>query len=154
MLVCQVESYLKILKPNHKPLVFTSYKAFSKKQRIWTSLLISFSAWLLKKSISFVIMCFRVGSRSPMTFKTKLSVTTVNSSFQVIPIFYHKELYLRYCIGLVVNIVTWSTKHLKDMRGHLPWLSAILGKYEKLTLLDTLKIHFQTFFALDQVFLI
>ena len=147
------------MKPNHKPLVFTSYKAFSKKQRIWTSLLISFSAWLLKKSISFVIMCFRVGSRSPMTFKTKLSVTTVNSSFQVIPIFYHKELYLRYCIGLVLNIVTWSMKHLKDMGGvggvgHLPWLSATLGKYKKLTLLDILKIHFQTFFALDEVFFI
>ena len=89
-LVCQVEGYLKILKLNCKPLVFTSYKAFSKKQRIGTNLLISFSAWLLKKSISFV-MCFRVRSRSPMTFKTKLSVTTVNSSFQVIPIFVIKS---------------------------------------------------------------
>ena len=29
-----------------------------------------------------------------------------------------------------------------------PWSTATLGKFEKLTLLDALKLHFQTFFAL------
>ena len=33
------------------------------------------------------------------------------------------------------------------MTGQLPWSLATWEKYEKLTLLDTLKIHFQRFFA-------
>ena len=33
--------------------------------------------------------------------------------------------------------------------GHSPWSSATLGKYEKLTVLDPLKIHFQRFFTLS-----
>ena len=84
---------------------------------------------------------FRVVSRSPLTFKTKLSVTTINESFQLLPIFCHKELLFRCCIGLVLNIVAWYMKHLKDMRKHLQWSSTTLVKYEKL--------HFQRFFALD-----
>ena len=51
-------------------------------------------------------MHFRVRSRSPVTFKTKLYVTTVNNSFQPLPIFRHKELHLRCCIGLELSIVT------------------------------------------------
>ena len=101
-----------------------------------------------------LLISLRVGSRSPITFKTKVSVTTVNYCFQLLPIFCHEELHLRCCIGLGLNIITWSMKLLKNMRGHLQWSSATLGKYEKLTLLDTLKIHFQMFFALDLVFCI
>ena len=63
-------------------------------------------------------MCFRVGSTSPVTFKTKLSITTVNNSFQLCPIFCHKELHLKCCIGLELNIVTWSKKILKGIGGH------------------------------------
>ena len=51
-------------------------------------------------------MHVRVGSRSAITFKIKLYVTTVNSSFQPLPIFCHKDLHLRVCIGLDLNIVT------------------------------------------------
>ena len=36
-------------------------------------------------------MSFRVGSRSPATFKTGLSVTTVNNRFQLVPIFVTKS---------------------------------------------------------------
>ena len=50
-------------------------------------------------------MSYRDGSRSPVTFKTKLSVRTVNNSFQLFFIFCHKELHLRRCIGLEWNIV-------------------------------------------------
>ena len=40
------------------------------------------------------------------------------------------------------------------MRGETLWLSATLGKYQKLTLLDTVKIHFQRFFRLSSLQLI
>ena len=46
-IVCQVQDYQNILKLSFRPLAFTSYKAFLKKQReVWsvTSLLASFSA--------------------------------------------------------------------------------------------------------------
>ena len=63
-------------------------------------------------------MCFRVGSTSPATFKMKLSVTTVNYSFQLFPIFCHKKLHLRCCIGLELSIVISSTKILKGTGWH------------------------------------
>ena len=53
-----------------------------------------------------VSMHFRVGSRKPVTFKIKLCVTTVNNSFQPLPIFHHEELHHRCCIGFGLNIVT------------------------------------------------
>ena len=99
-------------------------------------------------------MCFIVGSRSLVRFKTKLSVTTIDSNFHLLPIFCHKKLHLRCCIGLLLNIVTCPVKILKGIRGCLPWSTATLGKYEKLTVLDALKIHFQRFFALSWVFCI
>ena len=49
------------------------------------------------------------------------------------------------CIVLELNIVMWFTKSLKRYRGQPPWSSANLRKYEKLTLLDPLKIHCQVF---------
>ena len=55
--------------------------------------------------------------RSPVTIKTKLYVTNVNS-FQPSPIFCHKELHLRCHIGLELNTETWSTKTLKAIRRH------------------------------------
>ena len=92
---------------------------------------------------------FRVGSRSPVTFKTKLYVTTVNNSFLPLFIFCYKEHHVRCCIGLTLNIVTWSTNRYQ---GHpSSWSSATLGKYEKLTFLDAFKIHFQKFFELNLV---
>ena len=51
-------------------------------------------------------MRFSVRSRSPVIFKTKLSVATLNSSFQLLLTSSHKELHLRCYIGLVLNIVT------------------------------------------------
>ena len=44
--------------------------------------------------LSNLSMHFRVGSRSPVTFKTKLCVATVDNSFRAVPIFCHKELHL------------------------------------------------------------
>ena len=90
-------------------------------------------------------MYFRVGSRSPVTFKTNLYVTTVKNSFRILAsslMLHRREL----------NNMTWSTKILKGIEGHLPPFllsSSLLGKYEKLTLIDALKIHFQRFFALN-----
>ena len=69
---------------------------------------------------------FRVRFRSRTTFKKKFYVTTVTNSFQPLPIFCHKEVHLRCCIKLELNIVTWSTKILKGIRWHHPWLSEIL----------------------------
>ena len=48
---------------------------------------------------------FRVQSRSFIKFKIELSVTTVNSSLQLLLIFLQKEHHLRCCIGLELNIV-------------------------------------------------
>ena len=88
-------------------------------------------------------MHLRIGSRSYITFKTKFYVATVNNSFQPLPNFCHKELLPRCFIGLKLNIVTSSTKILTVMRGttHMIW-----RKYQKLTLLNALKIPFQRFF--------
>ena len=94
-------------------------------------------------------MHFRVGSRSPVTFEAKLYVTKVNNSFLPLFIFCYKEHHVRCCIGLTLNIVTWSTNRYQ---GHpSSWSSATLGKYEKLTFLDAFKIHFQKFFELNLV---
>ena len=60
---------------------------------------------------------FRARSRNPVIIMAKLYVTTVNNSFQALPNFCHKELYLRCCIGLELNIVTWSTKFLRGVNG-------------------------------------
>ena len=47
-------------------------------------------------------------------------------------------------------------KNSKGYWGEPPtsWLSATLGKYEKINILDALKTHFQRFFALNKVFCI
>ena len=82
--------------------------------------------------------------------QSSIYVTTVNKGFQPFTFFCHKELHLGCFIGLELNIVTWSIKSLNGTRA-LPTScsSATLGKYEKLTLLDALKIHFQRFYALN-----
>ena len=72
-------------------------------------------------------MHFRVESGSPVTFNTKLYVTTVNNSFQPLPIFCHKELHHRCSIDLELNIVTQFPKILEGIKVHplhyrvLPW---------------------------------
>ena len=71
----------------------------------------------------------------------KLYVTTVNNSFQPLHIFCHKELHFRCSIGVELNIIKWYREVLEGFEGLPPWLSATLGKYEKLTLLDALKTH-------------
>ena len=52
-------------------------------------------------------MDFRVRSRSPVTCKMKLYVTTVNNSFQPLPIFCHKELHLigHIRLDLIVKLI-------------------------------------------------
>ena len=69
------------------------------------------------------------GWKLKFIFKDKLSVTTVNNSFQLFPFFGHIELHLRCCIGLELNIAT-SRKILKGN---------IECKLKNLTILDALK---------------
>ena len=57
-------------------------------------------------SIHFRVRSSQIRS-SPVTFKIKFSMTRINISSQLLPI--------RYCIGLKLNIVPWSTKILKGM---------------------------------------
>ena len=47
----------------------------------------------------------------------ELYVTTVNNSFQSLPIFCHKEIHLAGYIGHDLNILKWSTRILKDIGG-------------------------------------
>ena len=96
-------------------------------------------------------MCFKVRSKSPVKFRLKLCVTTVNNSFQLLPIFLSQRapgLQLRCWKEFGWNSVTF-TKILKGIVGYPPWLSATLRKYKQFTFLNALKIHFQRFFALD-----
>ena len=72
--------------------------------------------------------CFRVRSRSTVTFKAKLSVTIVNNNFQLLSVFCNKELHLRRWIGLVLNIVTFI-KLLKQEAP--PMIQCNLGKIWK-----------------------
>ena len=57
-------------------------------------------------------MDFRVGSSSPVTCKMKLYVTTVNNSFQPLPIFCHKELHLRVRIRLDLIVILIEFDHV------------------------------------------
>ena len=55
---------------------------------------------------------------------------------------------------LQLNVVARSMKILVDIggwKGGYPMNECDIGKYQKLTLLDALKIHFQMFFALKIV---
>ena len=63
-------------------------------------------------------IAFIVGFRNPAIFNMKLYGTTVNNNFQSLPIFCHKELHLRCCIGRALNFVTSFTKILKDIGAH------------------------------------
>ena len=65
-------------------------------------------------------MHFRVRYRSLFTLKMKLFLTTVNSLHLLASVL-HKELHLRCCIVLKLNIVK-SLKILKGIEGHPPWL--------------------------------
>ena len=67
---------------------------------------------------------------SPVTFK-KFYVTTVNNSFQALPIFCHKKLHLRCCEGLELNTAIWSMKILKGIRGKPPRIKHNFGKIWK-----------------------
>ena len=111
--------------------------------KIFDTFLVFFCwVWTCKSWMEYLIAIISVGSRRPVTFKMKLSVLTFNNSFQLLHVFCYKELHLRCCTGLELNIVTWFTTILKGIRGYSPWSSAALGKYENLIFLDTLKIHF------------
>ena len=75
----------------------------------------------------------RVRSRSPLTFiQSSIYLTAVNNSFQPLTFFCHEEFHLRCCIGLELNIVTYSTKILKGIGG-TPYLmiECNLGKIWK-----------------------
>ena len=126
---------------------------YYKVKYIWHFILVCFFAGFEHVMADGILYCFnlnlsiylKVRSRSPVTFKMKLYVLTVNNSFQPLaPSFMlHRG---------DLNNVTWSRKTLKGIEGHLPpflLLRAPLGKYEKLTLLDALKIDFQRFFTLS-----
>ena len=69
-------------------------------------------------------MHFRVGSRSPVTFKSKLCVKAVNNSFQPLPIFCHKDVHVGCSILLKLDIVT-STK--RYWGSSLPSIECNLG---------------------------
>ena len=77
-------------------------------------------------------MCFRVRSRSHVSLSQSY-VTTFNNSFQPLPIFCHKKLHLRCCIGLELNLVT-SAKILKSIGSifPLPMIKCNLGKIWKI----------------------
>ena len=98
-----------------------------------------------------IYLCFRVESRSPVTFKAKLSVTTFNKVSSYYLIFCNKELRPRCCIGLELNIVTWSTTILKDI-GTPPMIECNLGKIWKTHSPRCTKNTFPEFFRIKLSF--
>ena len=90
--------------------------------------------------------------RSPVTFKTKLFVTTANH-FQPLPIFVIESSILGPGIGLELNVVTWSTRIMIGFEDHLlpsHYWKQTWEKNEKLTLLDELVDVFNIkFFAFN-----
>ena len=97
------------------------------------------------------LLSFRVGSRSPATFKTELSVTTVNNSFQLYPIFCHKEFRLRCFVWLKLSIVTWSTKIWGVLwyQGAPPMIECNLGNIWKTHFLRCSKNTFPEVFHIN-----
>ena len=89
---------------------------------------------------------------SPFTFKTMLYETAVNS-FDPLLIFCHKELHLRCCIGLELNIVAWSTKILKAIGGLLSITECNLRKIWKNHPPKCLKSNFPEVFYFKLSFL-
>ena len=49
----------------------------------------------------YIYISFRAGSRSPATFKMKLSVKTIDNSFHLLPAFCHKKLHLIPALNIV-----------------------------------------------------
>ena len=97
-------------------------------------------------------MWFRVQSRSPVTFKTKLSVTTIINTFLLLytyQFFHTKSSFLDVTTKCCSKIHENSNRYW--LRGEPLWLSVTLGKYQKLALLDAVKIHFQRFFRLSSL---
>ena len=99
-------------------------------------------------------MHFSVRSRCPVTFNTELYATTVNNSFLSLTIFSHKELHLRWCMAGIEYCNTHKNSKRYQGAPHNLWSSETLGKYEKLILLDALKMHFQRYFELGFLHLI
>ena len=64
-------------------------------------------------------MCFRVQSRDPVTFKTKVSGTTVNNSFLPLPIFSHKELHLNVAAKYENFNGYWGTPIIECSTGKI-----------------------------------
>ena len=97
-------------------------------------------------------MLFRVQSRSPVKFKTKLSVTAIINTFLLLYIY---RFFLTKSSFLDVTTKCCSKIHKNSkrywLRGEPLWLSATLGKYQKLTFLDAVKVHFQRFFRLSSL---
>ena len=81
-------------------------------------------------ALEYLSMHLRIKPRDSVKFKMKLYITTVINSFQPLSIFCHTELHLKCCIGLELNITTWSTKILKSIKG-ITMIDCNLGKIWK-----------------------
>ena len=89
---------------------------------------------------------FQSRSRSHVSL-SRSYVTAVNSSFQPLPIFCHKELHLRCCIGLKLNI-NMIHENCKKWWGIFPppMIECNLGKIWKTHSRICLKTTFPDFF--------
>ena len=91
----------------------------------------------------------------PCHIKHEVLYNNSQQQFPAISSSFLKELHLRCCIGLELNIAEYCNmiqENSKRIGGTL--MIETFGKYQKFTLLDALKIHFQRFFALRFLHLI
>ena len=85
---------------------------------------------------------FRVSYRSPATLNAKHCNNSQQPFSATTNFFCHRELHLRGCVGLEVNIVTWYAKILKGFGGTLPMIELNLGKIWKTHSPNVFQINF------------
>ena len=88
---------------------------------------------------------FRVGYRGPATLNAKHCNNSQQQFSATTNFFCHRELHLRGCVGLEVNIVTWYAKILKGIGGTLPMIELNLGKIWKTHSPNVFRIKFFAF---------
>ena len=97
--------------------------------------------------------CFTVGSRSPVTFKTKLFVKTTNSSFQISPLFLLQSPIFCHKAPSLMLLRAWTEycniihKNSKRCRLTPPIIECNLRKIWKTHSPRYPKMYFQRFFA-------
>ena len=106
------------------------------------------AGWNTFIALAYIYLCVSDSYLGALLHLRQSSLQQQSLTFSCydIPIFFAKS--------SILDVTTKSCSKIHEnsnrywLRGEPLWLSATLGKYQKLTLLDAVKIHFQRFFRL------